>query len=78
MTDLGLDPATLREIDVQTEDDALRERFIGSPTIRVDGRDVAQPTGEPTREACRVYRWRDGSLAPVPDPDDLRTALAAT
>jgi hypothetical protein len=44
----------------------------------VDGRDVA-PAGEdePVLLACRVYHRRDGRISPVPDPDDLRAALAA-
>ncbi len=25
---------------------------------------------------CRVYRGRDGSVSPLPDPADLRDALA--
>jgi hypothetical protein len=25
--------------------------------------------------ACRVYRRRDGRIAPTPDPDDMRDAL---
>jgi hypothetical protein len=27
--------------------------------------------------ACRIYHRRDGRISPVPDPDDLRAALAA-
>jgi hypothetical protein len=43
--------------------------------IRDDGRDVVDTGGEPVQLACRVYRRRDGSVSPVPDPDDLRRAL---
>jgi hypothetical protein len=63
---------------VQIEDDqqAERERFPGSPTIRIDGRDIV-PAGEgdPFSLTCRVYRTRDGRFSPLPDPEDLRAAI---
>lgn len=34
-------PVTFREIS--GSDEAERERFLGSPTIRVDGRDIRSP-----------------------------------
>ena len=54
---------------------AERERFVGSPTIRVDGEDIAPVEGELTGLACRVYRLRDGRPSPVPDTEDVRAAL---
>ncbi len=79
MDELGLDPESVDVREVPTEEDAAREGFVGSPTIRVDGRDVAQPpTGEPNGLSCRVYTLRDGRVSPVPDPEDLRDALRRT
>jgi hypothetical protein len=73
----GLDPETIRVREVDTDELAEHERFVGSPTIRIDGEDV-QPTGdEPTGLTCRIYRMRDGRISPVPDPADLREALQA-
>jgi hypothetical protein len=75
-TALQLDSIEVREID--TDAAAKREEFVGSPTIRVDGRDIQPPPdGEPTGLACRVYRRRDGRMSPLPDPEDLREALRA-
>ena len=31
---------------------------------------------EPAGLNCRVYRRRDGRVAPTPDPEDLRDALS--
>ena len=63
-------------VQVQDDDQARRERFPGSPTIRVDGEDVvAPPDGEPFSQTCRVYRTRDGRVSPLPDPEDVRAAL---
>jgi hypothetical protein len=78
MAELGLDPEAVEVRRVDTEEAAEGERFAGSPTIRVNGADV-QPPGpeEPIGLSCRVYRRRDGSVSPLPDPADVRDALAA-
>ena len=76
MTEVGLDPGSLDVREVESEADAEREGFVGSPTIRIDGRDVLQPPGdEPAGLTCRVYRLRDGRFSPTPDPADVREAL---
>lgn len=77
MAQTGLDPHRLTLREVADEDAARRERFVGSPTIRIDGRDVHDPGDEPAALACRVYRLRDGRFSPLPDPDHLRSALRA-
>jgi hypothetical protein len=76
MAELGLDPADLVVRQIDTTGAALGEGFPGSPTIRVDGRDV-QPTDDPAGLTCRVYRMRDGRYSPTPDPADVRDALRA-
>jgi hypothetical protein len=75
MAELDLDPdaVTVREVD--TDAGAERERFVGSPTIRIDGADVQDPGGEPVGLTCRIYRRRDGRISPTPDPADVRDAL---
>jgi hypothetical protein len=75
MRERGLDPGGVVTREVLTDADAAAERFPGSPTIRVDGRDVADPGDEPARLACRVFRLRDGRFSPTPDPADVRAAL---
>lgn len=75
LRDEGLDT----EVDlIEIEDDAQAhaERFPGSPTIRIDGEDIAPvEPGEPFSLTCRVYRLRDGRSSPTPDPQDVRDAL---
>jgi hypothetical protein len=73
----GLDPDVIEMREVSTEDAAEGERFVGSPTIRIDGADL-QPPGvdEPFGLTCRIYRLRDGRISAIPDPADLRDALA--
>jgi hypothetical protein len=76
MADSGLDPDSLVVTEIETDADARRESFVGSPTIRIDGRDIQPPKDEPIGLSCRVYRRRDGRASPLPDPDDVRDALA--
>ncbi len=64
----------LHEVTSDEEADALA--FPGSPTIRVDGRDV-DPAGANARPAltCRIYRLPDGRVSPVPSRGQLEDAL---
>jgi hypothetical protein len=76
MQALGLDPQSVDVREIDTDDAAEREEFVGSPTIRVDGRDMQPPDGDPVGLNCRVYRLRDGRVSPLPDRADVRDALA--
>src|SRR5829696_3380697 len=75
MTALDLDPSSIAVREVATDEAAADEGFIGSPTLRIDGRDIQPPADEPAALTCRVYRLRDGRYSPTPDPDDVRDAL---
>jgi hypothetical protein len=77
MRELGLDPSAVLVSEVRDEADAERERFVGSPTIRIDGRDIKPAEGEPYSLSCRVYHRRDGRISATPDPADVREALLA-
>jgi hypothetical protein len=75
MAGAGLDPDAVVVREIEDEAAAERERFTGSPTIRIDGEDVQAAAGEPIGLSCRVYRLRDGRPSPTPDPGDVREAL---
>jgi hypothetical protein len=75
LTDVGLDDAEIRTREIDTDVQAEQAGFRGSPTILIDGVDVAGGDGEEIGLGCRVYRRRDGRISPTPDPDDLREAL---
>lgn len=77
MADLGLDPDAVVVREIRTDEQVIRERFPGSPTIRIDGIDVVPSADEPFGLVCRVYHRRDGRVSPTPDPLDLRDALQA-
>jgi hypothetical protein len=59
---------------VGTLEDAERLRFVGSPTILMEGRDPFGGAKESFGLSCRVYRTPDG-LAGSPTLDQLRVAL---
>jgi hypothetical protein len=71
----GLDASRIEVREVPTDADAEREQFVGSPTIRIGGREVAPEPGEPAGLTCRVYHRRDGRVSPTPDPEDIRAVL---
>lgn len=65
-------------IDVDDPATAERLRFLGSPTIRIDGHDV-EPGAEQRGTyaiTCRVYHTEQGTSG-LPDPVWVRKALMA-
>ncbi len=56
LAELGLD-TEIEEIAVETAEDAVRHRFLGSPTVRVDGQDIEPGARDRTEFSlcCRVY-----------------------
>lgn len=68
--------ADVTRVEIENDEQARRERFPGSPTIRIDGEDIVPPgDDEPHSLTCRVYRLRDGRISPTPDPEDVRQAI---
>jgi hypothetical protein len=76
LTARGVD-AEIRMREVTTEAEAEALGFPGSPTIRVEGRDV-DSRGAEARPAltCRIYHLPDGRVSPIPSREDLEAALA--
>lgn len=70
----GLPP---RWTEHASDDAPPHARGYGSPTILVDGRDVAG-AGAGAAECCRVYAGADGALRGVPDASIIVRALAAS
>ena len=70
--------ATVRRVDVPNVEAAAAKRFLGSPTIRVNGRDIEPGVAERDQYvlSCRIYRTESG-LKGEPDEQWLREALSA-
>ena len=65
---VGVD-ARVEQRRVESDDAARSERFLGSPTLRVDGFDVDTTAEQRTDYGlkCRLYSTRDGLRAAPPD-----------
>ena len=56
--ELGID-ANIEIVNVVDNDDAIAKRFLGSPSIRINGKDLEIEENESTQYSmrCRVYRF---------------------
>jgi hypothetical protein len=68
-------PAEVEVVKVETEEQARELRFVGSPTIRVDGQDIDPPRDSTYVLTCRAYRLEDDRISPLPSKDMIRRAL---
>ena len=61
-------PVELRR--VESDDAARRERFLGSPTLRIDGADIDPGAGDRRDYGlkCRLYPTADGLAGTPPEP----------
>lgn len=77
LAEAGID-ATIELRRIETLEEAEHERFLGSPTIRIDGRDVDPGAGgrDDYGIKCRLYATDDGLRGAPPDVWMLE-ALAA-
>jgi hypothetical protein len=63
-------------VEVDPDEEARRLRFPGSPTIRIDGRDLFPVPKRPGYAlGCRVYATREEPRG-SPTPEMVRAALA--
>lgn len=63
---------------IETLDQAEEERFLGSPTVRVDGADI-EPAAEGRNDfglKCRLYRSANGASG-IPPEQWLRDAISS-
>ena len=67
--------ADIELVAVNSDEEARRLRFPGSPTIRVEGRDLfLTPEREDWRLVCRVYATPEGLMS-SPTAQMLKAAL---
>ena len=76
LTEAGRDDE-VRLVKVDSQEAAERLRFLGSPTVRVNGLDVESGTpGRGYGMECRIY-WVDGKPTGSPPREWLERAMAA-
>lgn len=76
MAEFGID-TTINAVNITSDDDARLRKFLGSPSIRIDGTDIEIEENESTTYSmrCRVYHAKTG-LSGVPPKQLIRDALA--
>ncbi|MGA3405410.1 MAG: hypothetical protein ABSD49_06755 [Candidatus Bathyarchaeia archaeon] len=67
--------AEIKIIQIETDEQARRLRFIGSPTILLNDVDVDPPITNHYALACRAYRLEDGRISPLPSEEMIRRAI---
>ena len=72
---VGRDDVTVRRTSVATVEDADRTGFLGSPTVRIDGRDPFATGEEQVGLACRIYATPAGPSG-SPTVDQLVEVLS--
>lgn len=68
--------AAVREIRIADRADAIAHRFQGSPTIRINGRDIVEQADVDYDLRCRIY-WVNGRPQDYPSKEMIRAALRA-
>ena len=69
--------ADIEVVRVGSFEQAEKERFPGSPTITIDGRDISPIANAHYAPACRAYRLEDGRISPLPSTFMIREAVLA-
>ena len=72
----GVD-APVELVDVESPDAAEEQRFLGSPTVRIDGVDVEPAVAERGDHGltCRLYHHPDGTWHGVPADEWITEAI---
>lgn len=52
----------IKIIDVESPEDALKYRFLGSPSIRINGKDLETIEDESTEYSMRCRRYKNGDI----------------
>lgn len=67
--------AEIEIIQIETDEQAKRFRFIGSPTILLNDVDIDPPITNHYGLACRAYRLEDGRISALPSEEMIRRAI---
>lgn len=60
---------------LETDTEAEEVGFPGSPTIRIDGKDIDDRPNLPVGLACRAYRHQNGRISPLPEKETILQAI---
>ena len=75
LTEEGVD-VEIEKVEVPDQETAKRHRFLGSPSIQIDGLDIEESRrADPPAFSCRIYRAEEGETG-VPPEDMIRAAVS--
>ena len=76
LAELGRADLPVTERFIEDFDDAQVQKFLGSPSIRVDDAEaVSGLPGQGYGLTCRIYHKSDGRISPLPEYADLLAGL---
>lgn len=71
----GAPEAEIEKVEVPDAETARRYRFLGSPSVQIDGLDIEESRrADPPAFGCRIYRTEDGESG-VPPEEMIRAAV---
>jgi len=76
LKDEGLHDVDVQLVLINNEEDARKEKFLGSPSFHFNGEDLWPEERTSFQIACRVYHTEDG-LQGYPSVDMLREQIRA-
>jgi len=62
-------------IKIESDEQAKRLHFLGSPTIIVNDIDIDPQASDHFGLACRAYQLEDGRISPLPSEEMIRRAI---
>ncbi|MFQ5453256.1 MAG: DUF2703 domain-containing protein [Candidatus Zixiibacteriota bacterium] len=74
LTEMAID-SDIKIIEINNNQDAVEKRFLGSPSIRINGKDIEIEENESTEYSMRCRRYRSGSEILGYPPKNLITAI---
>lgn len=68
--------AEIEKIKVKSEEEAKRLKFLGSPSLRINGKDLDQNSQDSKDFGmkCRIY-FEDGKIQGWPSKESIRKAI---
>ena len=75
--DLGLKLSLTRR-EINDYEEAQVANFVGSPTFRVEGRDLFDTAGQRAGLTCRIYHKPGGKFGPLPDFEEFKQNLSTS
>lgn len=73
---IGRAEVPVRRKEVRSKKEAEQQEFVGSPTFRVGTIDLFPPDSDSSYSlTCRLYKTSSGGPSPMPDTEQLSTAL---